>query len=668
MIDCLVSLICCCKRESEAGRHGVERPLPIAVSCAADDPSDHSAICRHDVVRYTYSPFTTDKSIRLLHVLPGRQAEPLRCTLTFCSLETSAPNAQYEAISYWWGEDKRYTQGILIDDRRHYTTKSAEEVLLHIRSIDRVRTIWIDSICINQSNDDERSEQVRMMDVVYGNAEETIVWLEMPVRDDERALDFIEKHEELFEEIATNRLANIDMLLEKHNLTSQLTPWIDISELTCRNWFRRAWVVQELALSRQVRVNFGYRSISWDVFSAAILCCVSPSIDVTNRRTEFSGLVQHGQVRKLSEIREQIQQGRKIDLKTAFNITLSLSASVRHDFIFALLGILRDDQKRKLAQLTYETAIDQVFLKALRIALEDECDLSIFYGVAYAQDTFCPLPSWVPDFSDFRRALHLPIGLGSSLLDNVRAWQSRPVWEAPTFSACGNVMSLSGSLVDEVALLSPVFIDEQDVYEHDVWWRNHWARPEIEEEYPMQGKARWRAWIDVILSAISGCQRADDLEDVYNKLARTLCGCYFGSTEHCRKAFDIWRQLYLERNYSNDFFIASTMKLVSTDIALTVDRAGITLANAFASKFQTMCAGRRLCITTSGQYGIVPRGTAIGDFISILIGSAFPFLLRIADESVLVKRRYHLVGTCYLDGIMYGEGLESRVFEKLDLI
>ena len=50
---------------------------------------------------------------------------------------------------------------------------------------------WIDSICIDQSNLQERAHQVQLMQLIYRQAEQVIVWLGKPSNDSDLAIDFI---------------------------------------------------------------------------------------------------------------------------------------------------------------------------------------------------------------------------------------------------------------------------------------------------------------------------------------------------------------------------------------------------------------------------------------------------------------------------------------------
>ena len=56
------------------------------------------------------------------------------------------------------------------------------------------RILWIDAICINQSDIQERNAQVRQMLDIYKSATRMVVWLGEGDRDSDKATAFINKY------------------------------------------------------------------------------------------------------------------------------------------------------------------------------------------------------------------------------------------------------------------------------------------------------------------------------------------------------------------------------------------------------------------------------------------------------------------------------------------
>jgi hypothetical protein len=71
-------------------------------------------------------------------------------------------------------------------------TESLHSALWRIREQKLASVLWADAVCINQSNDDEKTNQVRMMQDIYSQADTVIVWLGDSQDTDEAALELIE--------------------------------------------------------------------------------------------------------------------------------------------------------------------------------------------------------------------------------------------------------------------------------------------------------------------------------------------------------------------------------------------------------------------------------------------------------------------------------------------
>lgn len=122
---------------------------------------------------FEYEPLEGPRNIRVLHVHPGLPGDLLSCHLEHVDLNL---NPTYEAISYVWGNPS-FSHSILCDGRRIVVTKSLNDVLQRLRLRDQQRTVWIDGVCINQGNTEERGHQVRLMGDVYKRAQRVVIWL-----------------------------------------------------------------------------------------------------------------------------------------------------------------------------------------------------------------------------------------------------------------------------------------------------------------------------------------------------------------------------------------------------------------------------------------------------------------------------------------------------------
>jgi hypothetical protein len=129
---------------------------------------------------YQHKPLQIHLSTRVLQLEPAWLfSAPLRCTLLETRLDNGASAAGYEAISYHWGSCELKGR-IFCDGKLLPVTANCEEMLRHLRYSRRVRNLWVDAVCIDQSSESpvgEKCMQVRHMDRVYENATRVLIWL-----------------------------------------------------------------------------------------------------------------------------------------------------------------------------------------------------------------------------------------------------------------------------------------------------------------------------------------------------------------------------------------------------------------------------------------------------------------------------------------------------------
>ena len=112
--------------------------------------------------------------IRVLRAVEGSSYPEWRCE----NLELDKGHAFY-AVSYTWGEDFRFQQqSISLSGRDLSVGKNAYDVLEFLQSnneVNRTIPIWLDAVCIDQTNHLEKLHQIPLMKKVYSQA--SIVWI-----------------------------------------------------------------------------------------------------------------------------------------------------------------------------------------------------------------------------------------------------------------------------------------------------------------------------------------------------------------------------------------------------------------------------------------------------------------------------------------------------------
>lgn len=103
------------------------------------------------------------RDFRFVDLLQGDWIDPVHCNIRTVSLDD---NLEYEALSYVWG-DNTISRPILLNEQIIQATSNLSNALQHLRKPDETLTLWIDAICINQQDVDEKSHQVGMMGDLY---------------------------------------------------------------------------------------------------------------------------------------------------------------------------------------------------------------------------------------------------------------------------------------------------------------------------------------------------------------------------------------------------------------------------------------------------------------------------------------------------------------------
>lgn len=82
----------------------------------------------------------------------------------------------------------------------------------------------------------------------------------------------------------------------------------------------------------------------------------------------------------------------------------------------------------------------------------------------------------------------------------------------------------------------------------------------------------------------------------------------------------------------------------------------------YLHSLRAMFTCRRFFITSKGLLGIGSVVVLPDDLVVIIEGSRYPFLLRATSNG-----RYRLIGEAYVRGIMYGEALGVKQFQRIEI-
>ncbi|TVY89924.1 Heterokaryon incompatibility protein 6,OR allele [Lachnellula willkommii] len=218
---------------------------------------------------YHYEPITHAKEIRLLEIAPGPDDDPILCSIAHFSFENTAQE-HYFALSYEWGSEDEPRRHIFLNGYTVLVRENLWQALWHLRKRACWRDvtcesdvitygasaawlcrskIWIDALCVNQSDTTERNHQVRLMAQIYRNAKEVLVWLG-PFANlaESKELNYVYRQSMIALESYRGRgdLSDLVRLEPRGPLINVLRV---LGALLERPYWQRIWIIQEIALA-----------------------------------------------------------------------------------------------------------------------------------------------------------------------------------------------------------------------------------------------------------------------------------------------------------------------------------------------------------------------------------------------------------------------------------
>jgi len=220
------------------------------------------------------------------------------CSALYASLNE---NPTFEAISYCL---KGEPVTILLDDTPFEICSNLACDLRHMR-IEGCRTLWADAICINQTDNVNKSWQVGLMGRIYKQAQRGLLWLGPEQDDSDLAMDVltsgprkkneVTRYAEFFEELKENQSPSFS--------ESSLRVIHSLSCFFNRDYWSRIWIIQEVILCKEFLLLCGEKTIgTFDFYISLIV--ISGSISAWYRRMERSSSI--GEIQEHSQSVERI--------------------------------------------------------------------------------------------------------------------------------------------------------------------------------------------------------------------------------------------------------------------------------------------------------------------------------------------------------------------------
>lgn len=462
--------------------------------------------------------------IRLLELCPvPDNNDELYCKLYSAPI-TDLP--RYSAVSYAWGENTK-THSIRIVDYDRAKT-STEEGLQHkhvhtsilpiTSSLDtclrqfrtykelRLTPLWIDQVCINQDDDEEKSCQIQLMKQIYSSSNEVYAWLGLDADGSDEVIQaFCQVAECMWDSglfggkrstkwfpapraIFYNRIETPEVQALLRKVIPIVVPLLAEKKILAwykRRWFSRIWTIQEFCLNQYTFFVCGDRAVLdeivllvWELF------LVLPDFHNDRRfRNAFKdnhpeilslkdslpaslipppmqhlfgtkGSWKRGKQTTLRELLEEVST--RLDLGDS---RVDILSTKYRDRVYGLLGLASDAEELDIRpDYSKTTTTAQVLTQTARSIIKKEGSVYILRFAQFPKHNVEDadedghqqhpeqLPSWVPDWANGTHYSY-------HFIDNIYSACgkfSNQVDLIPTPTSTPSILGLRGLVVDEI--------------------------------------------------------------------------------------------------------------------------------------------------------------------------------------------------------------------------
>ena len=596
---------------------------------------------------------STREEIRLLELLPGPSVEaeeesPLRCNLLYRFLDDSG---EYEGLSYVWGE-ATLTEVVYVDGHEAHITKNLDIALRHLRLESEPRVLWVDALCINQEDVNERSHQVTLMKSIYQHCKQDIAWLGPTADDKSTRAARVAKGFDLMERMGSKTVDNLfSDGWDGHDEKDPKRKRVKILEDTQKNalytafhfppLWERIWVVQELACSGEVMLVYGRHTLNWK-FLADFLGD-QPYADA------FHAPFGHGHqgpiLTRLFGRPQSIEHQRRImrDVENGYSSTLMdvlarfryASATDPRDAIYGLLGLVTEPHS---IRVDYCKTTKQVFTDVAEWLINSRGDLDIIDQNPWQTDMPKERPTWTPEFAHLNYLGRLQDLSGLLFAQRSIFAAGRSSCEVPAVIDQGKFLRTTGCVLGR---MGPIRQDEFTLPHDEFRKRRPWASMD-------HAGGDW-------MRLYFGDSLFQDRDTLYQGTQSRLTAFWRTLVMDC-KAYPI------ERLSRED--IEADEKIWS-QFLLAVDEVKDAAGDEWMAHYRSMASGTMwwrnypqwtFSVSDNGLFVMVRQGAEEGDLIVAVDGSKVPLLIREAEGEGDAKR-YTVVDPIYVHGFMDGQAI-----------
>lgn len=680
--------------------------------------------------------------IRLLRIIDTGKSDgaPVRCRLETVSLHTKP---SFCALSYVWGDANRTLKILVASDDATEPDKEEEVAVttnleaalrhapLHWANYRGSRDdnvdgssfrLWADALCINQADNQERGDQVRMMASIYKAADLVISWLGphdfglafagisailsefiIQPRNDGKFYFKLRRHESQ-ELTSLSWMGPHPNLLEEYTIHELSSTWVSMRFLLDNPYWRRIWIFQELVLAKELLLSTESSFLPWSSLAGwgSIMHSLRLALNrPSSRKPEWLSSVTWGflttdllplgrlslvvMARKAMWMERSFQQRCLTGTKnpgdneliwhrwdTVLTCTYRLHATHPRDYIFGLLGISNIPVE---VDYTESISLGAIYAKFIQQYLEDtrarpragnyDKNWLAFLGWAGRglPGSSASLPTWVPNFARKPQ--------GARIVD-LSVWMA----DKGVFEEHNNYCPFVDNfrlVVFGIPLEKVVFISEAPSEQTMEDGRMVGYMADFISQHPT-----YVSGIPPLLAFFSATHREPDL--AFNRLGALKALSFFNYLvtvcrgSQSRSNIDAIEALGLQVRegpneifdtwFMRNFFPAAGTASHELDFDLLEELLkgpeGLIgeVWHRTMEKMMEIKEDWRFFETEGGYLGIGPEGIQVGDEVCVLKNSSVPVILR--RKTGAGTEDVSHVGTAFVVGLMKGEAVKFK--------
>ena len=659
-----------------------------------------------------------DGQIRLLRLAPGCDLEPIVLHLeTFNIVPKSGIwgwltsfwiHYYYEALSYQWGSPEK-TRSIICQGTRIEVHQNLHDALLVLRRLRPNSPLWIDSICINQEDEAEKRSQIAMMAKIYSTARRVWAFLGKPPDGMQELMCVLPEITKLCRhvwrytrEVLSTNTSIIDQpaartvpenFLRSHStqlecLAPPYSPvWRALKCIVTGNYFNRLWILQEVALGKQITFLCGGNILTYEQVHSLLratwllqprpggqafrkvnaacfdireellcsgwsdwLCARFIRLFLKHSSDSIDCLEVEDAVGLGGWLSGPLRDLHANSLGRILRFSRTQKCSRPEDRILAISAMVEVVlQARQLPWLGTSMSAPEVYLETFYFVSRYDTTLSIL-RLAPPSTTGLALPSWCPDFDRPRASRRRSDGFSDMYqMPSSRGWQASKLSQKLVRRHDPQVLIVQGIRIDEIEMIMPR------------WTSLNLHNLERLPDKLIENISKAADWVRsahaTVLSKSNGAVTAQMREDLYRTLSLqdpaltlTLVDnpssiCEFDTLFELLDLIVNYESMSLE--VRNQWYVDNPIRNISTPHSplWILDRIDDNMRD------------KVLFFTKSGRVGLSFHDVHIGDVLVVLRGAAVPHILR---RSTSQSKTWNFVSEAYVRGIMHGEAEEPE--------